>query len=284
MMARPLSAVHFKSQPRVPVSAMAPAVKLASLMAESCCKGLSQFAVTSWRVALDRIEETGFPPADAYARTVRFESAGGSLTIHLTLDRPAISALIEAMMGGNGSEAPFDMGERPLSKIESGILDVVCGTLAVEMAQALGRQFGRPFSHFESDETLSPADALEQASFHFLVNVFGHSGEIRLSMARSELAQQIKAAVPEGEGLQDVAARQQMQRQIGRSDVGLTVTLGSETLLVEDITNLRPGKMIELSSTVMTPVTLWSGGVAAFEGRLARNGDRFAVTITSAFT
>jgi hypothetical protein len=28
-------------------------------------------------------------------------------------------------------------------------------------------------------------------------------------------------------------------------------------------------------------VTLWSGGVAAFEGKLARSGDRLAVSITA---
>ena len=51
---------------------------------------------------------------------------------------------------------------------------------------------------------------------------------------------------------------------------------------MEDITTLLPGRMIKLSSTVSTPVTLWSGGIAAFEGSLARSGDRLAVTIAAA--
>jgi flagellar motor switch protein FliM len=257
-------------------------VKLASFLADAFNRALTRFAAASWRVALDRIDETTFLPSDAYARATRFESASGSMTVHITLDRPFISALIEAVMGGNGSEAPFEMGERPLSAIETGALGLACDTLTDQMAQALSIHFGQPFSHFREDApaTSSPF-AQELASFRFLVNVFGHSGEIRICMARSELTHQIKAAASEEIDAQDNASSHQLQRQVGKSGVAFTVTLGPETLSVEDITALMPGKLISLSSTVSSPVTLWSGGVAAFEGKLARSGDRLAVSITA---
>jgi flagellar motor switch protein FliM len=278
----PLSASHFKARTRVPVSAVPSAVKLASHLAESCNKALTRFAAASWRVALDRIEETAFLPPDAYARATRFESASGSMTVHITLDRPFISAFIESVMGGNGSEAPFEMGERPLSAIETGALRLAFDTLADQMAQAFSIHFGQPFSHFREDApaTSSPF-AQELASFRFLVNVFGHSGEIRICMARSELTHQIKATASEENDAQDIASCRQLQRQVGKSGVEFTVSLGPETLSVEDITGLTPGKLVCLSSTVSSPVTLWSGGVAAFQGKLARSGDRLAVSITA---
>jgi flagellar motor switch protein FliM len=281
-MTLPLSTSHFKARPQVPVSAIPSAVKLAALLAGSCNRALTRFAAVSWRVALDRIEETKILPTGVYSRGARFESASGSMTVHITLDRPLISALIETVMGGNGSEAPFEMGERPLSAIETGALDLACDTLADQMAQALSMHFGQPFTHFREDHAAASSSfAQELASFRFLVNVFGHSGEIRLCMARSELTHQIKATASEENDAKDSATCHQLQRQVGKSGVEFTVTLGPETLSVEDITVLRPGKLISLSSTVSSPVTLWSGGVAAFEGKLARSGDRLAVSINA---
>lgn len=284
-MVNPLTATHFKPKQRVAVSAMPAAAKLGTLLAEACARALGRHAAVSWRAAADRIEETNLITPDAYANAMRFESASGSLTIQMTFDRPAVSAVMEAMLGGNGTEQPFDIGERPVSKIEGGILALVCGSLAEEVARAMGTQFARPFSHFEEEVKNSPATAGQDCvSFRMLVNVFGHSGEICMNMPGAELAQQIKAADSEGEGLLDEESRQEIRRQVGKSEVELQVTLGPETLFVEDVASLRPGKMITLSSTVSTPVTVWSGGVAAFEGKLARAGDRLAVSLTAAAT
>ena len=280
-----LSAAHFKSQSRAPISAMPSAVKLTTLLAETCSKTLGRFCSVSWRVAFDRIEETSFPPSDAFLRGIRFESAVGSLTAYIVLDRPVISAFMEAVMGGSGSESFFDIGERPLSSIEAGALAIALGALAEDIARTLSSHFGRPFSHFNEDEPGVPKPtAQERATFRYLVNVFGYSGEIRISIARSELAHQIESGEAECRDAADNASHQQLQRQVGKSEVEFTVSLGSETLSVEEIAGLRPGQLLALSSTVATPVKLWSGGVAAFEGSLARSGDHLAVNITSAET
>lgn len=282
-MKHPLSASHFKARTRETVSTIPSAVKLSVLLAEACRRAFASFVSISWRVTPDRIEESDTVSADSSVRSIRFESASGSLTIDIVLDRPLISALLEAFMGGSGTEAPFDLGERPLSAIENGLLDLVCERLASEVAETMGSHFGRPFSHFREHEARnqSPA-AKERTSFRLLVNVFGHSGEVLMSMESSALIHQIRSSDPAGGNAEDDVAHNRLQRQVGRSDVELTVTLGPETLSVEDITTLRPGRMITLSSTVSTPVTLWSGGIAAFEGSLARSGDRLAVTIAAA--
>ena len=282
---RPLSGGHFKPQPRVSVTALPATAKLASLLAESCTRALARVSAASWRVALDRVEETSFPPDEAYGRAVRFESANGSLTMQLLMDRALVSATVEALMGGSGTEPPVDMSDRPLSRIERGVLDLVSLTLMREICRGLGSHFGREFTHFEEDDAAaSPPMVQERVSFRFLVNVFGYSGEIRLSMARGELAHQINSVMPEDASAGKLIAQQTLQREVRQSHVELTVTLGPETLAVADIAGLRPGMMIELSSSVKTPVTLWSGEVAAFRGSLSRAGDRLAVTITSAVT
>ena len=75
--------------------------------------------------------------------------------------------------------------------------------------------------------------------------------------------------------------QKQLQNEVKKSDICLTVTLGTEILSLEEISGLRAGTLIELSSTVAGSVTVWSGSVAAFQGRLARNGDRLAVAIST---
>ena len=283
---RPLSAAHFKQQQRVAVSAMPKVTRLARLLAECFSRTLSQLAPAPWNVSLDRIEESNFPPSEVYAKPIRLESETGSLTLDLTIDRLAIAGLMEAMMGGGGLEAPFDMGERPLSRIEIATLDLIRNRLAGEIAKVFESECGRSFSHFVQDYKAgnSPIVA-ERASFRFLITVLGHSGELRVSVPREELLLQFRRTDgSDDDDAQQAMARQQLQRQVGRSDVQLMVTLGPEMLAVEDIVGLQTGRMIELSSTTATPVTLWSGGIAAFEGRLLRAGDKLAVSITAAMT
>jgi flagellar motor switch protein FliM len=117
--------------------------------------------------------------------------------------------------------------------------------------------------------------------FRYLINVFSHSGELRLTFSASELERQIKCAEARLSEQIDIVLQEQLQNEVKKSDICLTVTLGTEILSLEEISGLRPGRLIELSSTVAGSVTVWSGSVAACQGRLARNGDRLAVAIST---
>lgn len=275
IVAQPLNASHFRPQPRLPVSGTPEAVRLGGALAEACARGLAADAPSPWRVSSDGVEESDGAAGDGEQKSWRFESELGSLTVQIAFDKPAACALFEAAMGGTGTEAPFDIGERPFSRIERGVLDLAIAALAEQVAASLEAQLGRPFSHF-------PAAALEaapgQTLFRFVVNVFGHSGEIRMSMPSEELAAQLKA----GTDQTAETDRDGFRQQVGRSAVDFTVTLGPETFAVQDIASLRPGSMLTLASTASSPVRLWSSGVPAYEARLGRSGNRLAVTITAA--
>jgi flagellar motor switch protein FliM len=272
-MAEPLNASHFKPQPRMPLSGTPEALRLAAEMAGACARGLAAHAPCPWRVSSDGVEESDGAPGDGEHKIWRFESELGSLTADISFDKPSACALIEAAMGGTGTEAPFDIGERPFSRIERAVLDLAFTSIAEQVAGALEAQLGRPFSHFPAP----PAPAvLRQTLFRFVVNVFGHSGEIRVSVPTDELATQLKA------GAEQTAESDHdgFQQQVGRSAVEFTVTLGPETFSVLDIAGLKPGTMLNLASTAASPVRLWSSGVPAYEARLGRAGNRLAVTIT----
>lgn len=283
-MASALSISHFRPQSRVPVASMLAAKKAAAQMAEACARALGRIGAAPWRVTPDRIEE-GLPFATASEIThVRLESELGSLTAYLWMDRQTASAIMEAALGGTGTETAFAMPERALSKIEQGVMRLATASVTQELVQALSRELGRPFSLFESDgRDELPEDASQLVSFRYIVNLFGYGGEIRISMARSELLQQIGSPA-EAEAMAAGAAKQQLQSEIGRSELILTVSLGPEILSVEELSTLTPGKLLELASTASMPVTVWSSGVAAYQGTLARAGDRLAVCLTGALT
>jgi flagellar motor switch protein FliM len=281
-MSKPLDASHFKTLGRVPLSSSPSAAKLARLLEVSCCKALGKLRNVPWQTSFEGIEDNVQLPPEAGGRHVRFESEFGSLTGHLSLDRAAVSAVIEAAMGGTGAEDAFNMNERPLSKIETRLIAQLETALAKEMAAAFTAHLSRDVSLFESDNQPEVSAASgELVQFRYLINVFSHSGELRLTFSASELERQIKCAEARLSEQIDIVLQEQLQNEVKKSDICLTVTLGTEILSLEEISGLRPGRLIELSSTVAGSVTVWSGSVAAFQGRLARNGDRLAVAIST---
>ena len=163
-MRSPLAAGHFKPQPRISIAALPGAAKLGHTTAQACTRALSRLAGISWRVALDRIEETSAPASDGFTSAHTFASSQSDVAALIILDRPAISALIEALMGGAGTEEPFDTGDRPLSRIEDGLLTLACRSIAEEVAQALTAQFDRAFSSAMATAAPQPGQDLVGAS------------------------------------------------------------------------------------------------------------------------
>jgi len=237
-----------------------------------------------WRVTLDGILVDVTMPSEPERGLLRFESQRGSLTALMLIDRDAISALLEAAMGGTGAEPAFEMHERPLSNIERRIMNLAQATIAEQLALALSETLGRTFSLFDGREAPEMARGLQFAQFRYIVNIFTHSGEISLIFLQNELEEQIaQDNLDQGREVA-VQERIRLQEEVGRSEIKFAITLGQETLTVDDIAGMRPGTLINLTATASSPVIVWSGDVAAYEATLGRNGDKLAITIASAIT
>lgn len=279
--ARPLSARHIMTQPRQSMSATPAAQKLATKIAERGCAILSTIGPAPWRMTLDRIEDGATISAEDPGLLVRIESHAGSMTLHLAFDRQAVSALCETAMGGTGTEAVFEIPERPLSRIEKDLLASILAKLATGIVAALSEHLGMPTSLFDGTvEIGGEKSAQDLLAFRFVTNVFGYSGEMRLTVPRSELAAQFEAA-SESDGATLIAEeeRASLQREIGKADVEFTISLGPETLLVEEIANLIPGRMVRLAATTGAPVIVSSGGTPVYAATLTRSGEQLAVRI-----
>lgn len=274
----------FKPKPEPSLAASPDAVRLSRKLAEAQGAALSGLSPAPWRILADRILEQDALPADGFGSWCRYESAAGSMAVHLSLDMPAISALCESAMGGTGTEPPFAFEERPLSAIEKDLARAAIAATTAAMTQALTEQFGAPVSLFggaaagEGDMTLP-----KLVMFVFIANIFGYSGEIRLAVPVDELAAQFAAAAGSNAVVaEDDGRKALLQQEISKSEARFEVSLGRETMLVEEIGALVPGCLVRLNATTMAPVVVSSGGTPVYLATLARNGDRLAVRISGA--
>ena len=272
------------TQPRQSIAATPVARRLAAKIAERGGAILSGIGPAPWRMTLDRIEDGAAISTEEPGFLARIESRAGSMTLHLACDRQAVSALCETAMGGTGAEAVFEISERPLSAIEKDLVASLLARLATGIVAALSDHLGMPTSLFAGTvETGMEKSSRDFLAFRFVTNVFGHSGEISLTVARSELAAQFEAASEaDGATLLAEEKRASLQREIGKVEVEFTVSLGPETLLIEEIANLIPGRMVRLAATTGAPVIVSSGGTPVYAATLTRSGERLAVRILAA--
>ncbi len=281
---RALAAGDIKPRQRKSISALPAVTRLGSKLAESYSATLFGPSGASLRVTLDHIEESASAVSEDAATWFRLETRLGSMTLHLAFDRTAVSACCEAAMGGTGTEAPYEFPDRPLSGIEKGIVRLALKGLGSRTTAVFAEQLATPVSQF--DGLVEPEESCgnkEQIVFRFLVNLFGYSGELCLAASSSEIAAQFETAGSEAGAIE--ARTEQLaalQRSIAKADITFSVMLGAETVLVEDLTNLAPGRLLQLSSSPKAPVLVWSEGNPVFIATLARTGGQLAVRIISA--
>jgi flagellar motor switch protein FliM len=278
---RPLAISDFKPQPGVMVADMPAVIRLAGKLAESATLVLSELDGTPIRATLDRIEDTSAAIMEETGAWFRVESRHGSMTVHLAFDRTAVSALCETAMGGAGTEAPYDLPDRPLSRIEKGLLRRALSKLETGVTATLAELLATPVRQFDgSVETTALEPQGGHVIFHFLVNAFSYSGELRLTASKAEIQVQLGEAAG---GLEDALARDsqrfELQRRIGSAVISFSVALGPEIALVEDIASLAPGRLLRLSATAASPVIVSSAGNPVFAASLAHSGERLAVRI-----
>ena len=282
MTARPaprfLAATDFKRQARVPASSLPGAARLGTRLAGSCTAVLGQFGSSSWRVALDAIEDVPAANSEPDNASYRYLSSGGLLSLEVSFDRSVLSAVIEIALGGTGGEEPYEFPDRPLSRIEGETQKLIFARLAEEFERTFTTAFERSYSRvLTGGSGGTPEDSTERVVFRFIVNVFSYSGEVRVAFLREGLMACLAAGNESPDKSKTVTSP--LQREISKADATLTVTLGPEVLLVEELAALKPGHHVRLASTAGTPVVIWCDGTRMLQAKLARAGDKLAVSV-----
>jgi flagellar motor switch protein FliM len=280
---RRLSIDDIKPQIRVNFLSRIEIRELGSTLAGSLSASFTALSSTPWRITVDGITLEASTQGGYNGQWLRIESEAGSVSFYVALDRSAMSALCEATMGGSGAETSLEAIERPLSGIELELSRLIVTKVGTAVVDALAMQIGIPVSLFDGgrdirDSTGNPAGDL--VVFRFLLNAFSYSGELIVAVCQSELAAQYATiAMPDSSIQANESGRDNLQRSAGKAMAALVVSLGPETLLVEEIAALKPGKTVTLLSTTRSPVVVSSGGAAIFSGTLARAGEHLSVRL-----
>jgi flagellar motor switch protein FliM len=200
-------------------------------------------------------------------------------------DRDAVFAIVEAMLGGDGSQPPYT-ADRPLSRIETAIV----GTVFERMAKALGTGFaGLADSSFTLEEMADSIDydvighrANSIVAAKFRLEAASRGGEILLAVARAALnpLRQTLGRVPaKRPPAADPHWSQQMQTELTRAHVRLNAVLDERMGLLGEVANFKVGQIVELNATAHGRVRLECDGERLVWCHLGMSQGKYALRV-----
>jgi flagellar motor switch protein FliM len=232
-------------------------------------------------------ELTVIPPGAAEVRLVSLETgavrdaaaleARGSLTATLRLDawektvsvladRDSVFAVVELLCGGDGAEPRFS-AQRELTNIEKRISRLFFEKVATGLAAALAG-LAETEVHVMAvgekdalDALGRPAAAVVMAAFE--LSVLGRRGRFVLAMPEAALEPIRKELTRAGESAPragDLAWAAELEKEVTKAAVVLTVVLDELSMDLGDLARLAPGRILELRASPERPVKLEADG------------------------
>ena len=200
-------------------------------------------------------------------------------------DRDAVFAIVEAMLGGDGSQ-PAYAADRPLSRIETAIV----GTVFERMAKALAVGFeGLADTPFALEEVADCVDydvigrrTNSIVAAKFRLEAVGRGGEILIAVARATLNPMRRALgrVPVKQSpAADPDWSQQMQGEVTRAHVRLSAVLDERMGLLGEVADFKVGKIVELNATAHGRVRLECDGERLVWCHLGKSQGKYALRV-----
>ena len=180
-------------------------------------------------------------------------------------DRGAVFAMVEAMLGGDGSQAAH-AAERPLSKVEAD----VAGLFFAAIARALAASFAPiAASSFEVAATAEAIDFdrierdIRRGRCHLPSRDPGarrRGADRHPACGPGRLAQDLVAGARQGRGTPDPGWAQHIRKEVTRTHVTLTAILDERPGLLAEVLNLKVGQIVELQATAQSRVRVECNG------------------------
>jgi flagellar motor switch protein FliM len=194
------------------------------------------------------------------------QAPGWNTRLLASARRNAAFAIVEMMLGGDGSQAPY-AGKKPFSKIEARVV----AAFLDRFAKALGTAASAVVPTTMVVE--APANAIDfevlggrdTAVFAVKLNVevMGRGGEIVLAVPQSAISA-MRQAFSRSSGKEpsqpDPRWSQQIEREITRASVVLSAVLEERTMTLGEVSDLRIGQVIQLKATPRSRVHLECDG------------------------
>lgn len=188
---------------------------------------------------------------------------------HVALDRTATEALIDGVLGGDGSGSE----QRPtLSPAQTALASRITQTVARCMAERLGTRFNTRVTP-SAQTTSMPTDGVFFLCF-FEIGEAAERGTIVLAVPRS-----VVGAVEAAKRERFVKPVPGVLHVVGEVEIDVSVRLGSVGVMLEKLARLAPGDVLLTQLPVSGSVTIHVAEKALFAGRPTSVGGRLAVKV-----
>ncbi len=208
-----------------------------------------------------------------------------SARLLVNADRDAVFTIVEAMMGGDGSQPVYRI-ERAFSRIE------------VRLAEAFFQRFAKALESALTGIADTPID-LESAGGEIDFDVIGRrnspvvlarlrldagvrGGEILVTIPRAALnpLRQVLARVPPKEGPPaDARWSEQIQGQVSRTHVTLSAILDERPGTLGEVAGFHVGKVVELNATTNSRVRLECNGERLVWCHLGKSQGKYTLRV-----
>jgi flagellar motor switch protein FliM len=200
--------------------------------------------------------------------------------ILIGLDHQFVFAMVEALFGGDGSEAALSE-QRSLSNVEMRVAQKAFDQAAKALQTAFA-SVGEAIFTFERIETRADfAVIAPRNNFAFLTKVnfriLDRGGQMFVIMPQAALTpirQSLTRNISNESSVRDPRWSRQIQNEISRTEVSVRAVIEERQFTLDDIASLKVGQILELQATTQTRVKLESNDQPLFWCLLGQ-GDGF---------
>lgn len=257
--------------------------------AEACTEDLASVGASAPQVMLQRLESGTagnlLGAHDGKSIVGVLHASGWSARVLVIADRNAVFAIVETMLGGDGSQPAYAVG-RQLSRIERR----VAATLFERVARALETAFAgiadTPFAVEATEECIDfdvfagPNNSVVVAVLR--LEVSGRGGELTVAVARAAInpLRQALGRIPrKEEPAADPQWSQQMQNEVTRAHVRLTAVLDERMGLLGEVAGFKVGQVVELNATAHGRLRLECDGEKLVWCHLGKMHGKYALRV-----
>jgi len=212
-------------------------------------------------------------------------ATGWNTRLLISARRSAVFAMVEMMLGGDGSQAAY-AGKRPFSKIETRIagafFERFAKALSAAVAPVAATSFAveAPANAVDLQPIGSPSTPVFAAKLN--LEALGRGGEILIAVPQSAIAalRQAFARTPSKDATKpDPRWTEQIEREITRANVTLHAVLDEVPMRLEEIAGLRVGQILGLKATPRTRVHLECDGERMIACQLGRSNGVYTLRV-----
>ncbi|MFZ4808337.1 MAG: flagellar motor switch protein FliM [Hyphomicrobiaceae bacterium] len=287
-MAQEQAAHILLQRPKLQIDRMPVLQSIFERLAQACTEGFRQLCVPPVTFFLNQVEnkyswDVLETYEDSIAAIIHCREWDSPLLIGV--DRRFVFSLVEAAVGGDGSESPYD-SDRPFSVFELNLAQKVLELAANSLQASFSAVVPTTFK-IEKVESKLEFSALGPRNIpsvvtQLLFQVIDQGGRMFVLIPQSALYN-MRAKLGQERSITsnspDPGWARKMQSGVAKTEVTLQAVLEGRSMTLSEISNLKPGQVLALNSTPTSLVSLQSGDRQLFWCRLGQSDGHFTVAI-----